>query len=462
MMRLSLHVALLALCVAMPVSAESRRTLAFVNVNVIPMTGVGLLEKHTVIIDAGQVVAIGPGDSVNVPETAYIIEGEGRFLMPGLSDMHAHVAPLMADGRQADHADMLLYLATGVTTVRNTAGFDGHLPLRSALESGQIVGPRFYTTSPVLEGENAVWDFSTKVTTAPAAKRAVAEAAEQGYDEIKVYHTLAPAVYDAVIEEAELHDIPVIGHVPFGLGVEHSLSVGQYSIEHFRGYDIDGLAPEILALNGGRNAARFAALLNMSDQRMDELVAATVAAGTWNCPTLVVNSYLANAGFLEQLLEDPRSEYLPAAIRQRYSSSALLKLFSPESRAMLALVEPRMQTLIGKLHFSGAGLLIGTDTFPSLIPGFTVIDEMQKFEGAGLTPSEVLKIATADAATYLNDPAISGTIVQGAGTDMILLSANPMEDLANLWALEGVLVRGQWMEKQFLLETLAQIVESEE
>ncbi|MSQ98971.1 MAG: hypothetical protein EXR85_06735 [Xanthomonadales bacterium] len=423
----------------------------FVDVNVLPMSGPVVLTHQTVLVRGGRIAAVAPADKITLTPDVVRIDGRGKYLMPGLSDMHAHITPSEPPGTTAE---LLLYLASGVTTLRNMAGFPGHLPLRQAIKDGAVLGPRLYTTSPLLEGEDAVWDFSVKVLNAEEARTRVREYAQQGWDFIKVYHTLSAEAYAAVIEEARAQGIRVVGHVPFTVGIEEVLADGQSSVEHLRGYDIDGLSPDVLAIGGGRSPQRFASWLSMSDERMADLARQTAHAGTWNTPTLVVNMMLADFETLPEMAKHPMAVYLTPEMLGMLEENPLEKIFSPESRAMLGRVLPQQYKFIKALHDAGAPLMIGTDTFPSLVPGFTVIDEIDHFVKAGLSPYDALFAATVAPSVYLGQTSADGTVTAGQETDLILLDANPLEDTNNLWQLEGVMVHGRWLLKSELLSMI--------
>ena len=459
-MRLAMFVALTLFTA--PAAPESDARLdnadfALADVTVISMESRVPAPHRTVLIRGNRILSVGPADEVSIPAGTTRIDASGRYLIPGLADMHAHVGFDHQPGQAGERADLLLYLATGVTTLRNAVGSPATLALAQAVEKGELAGPRIENASPLLEGENAVWGFATKVLSAAEGRAAVRQFAADGYGSIKIYHTLSREAYKAVADEAGRLGIPYFGHVPFEVGVEEVLADGQASIEHFRGYDIDGLSLEALEKDGGRSAQRFASWLNMPDARMDELVRATVAAGTWNCPTFVVNSMLIDADRLEAYANHPMAAYMPADFIARFRESGLEELFSPESRDMLRQARPQMLKFLKKLHDAGAGVMSGTDTFPSLVPGFTLIDELGAFVEAGLSPYEALQAATTDPARYLSEDDRRGRILPGMAADLVLLGANPLDDIDNLWKLEGVVANGRWLERQALLSLLKEL-----
>ncbi|MEQ8263342.1 amidohydrolase family protein [Pseudohaliea sp.] len=430
-------------------------TLLVQNVTVLPMNAQDQLDAQDVLIREGRIAALADHGLLNVPADTTVIDGRGRTLLPGLSDMHAHIAGY-AEGERDEPGEatitsvaenqLLMYLATGVTLLRDTAGSEAHFTIRERLERGDWLGPQLRFTSPVLEGERAVWEFSTKVTEPGEAAELIAGYAERGYWGIKTYHTLDAEVFEAILDAARANGLPVIGHVPFEVGIDEALSSGMLTIEHLRGYDFDGMDAEALFADGGRSRERFVSLVRMSDARMDELVALTVAEGVWNCPTLAINRFLAEPESRAALVEEPRYRLVHPELRSSVeNASALDEIFSPDAKAALREALPRSLELVRRLHAAGGRLLIGTDAVvPAWVPGFTPIDEMKMIEQSGVPRADVLRMATVDAARLLGLDAERGTIAVGKGASLILVSGNPLEDLDALWQLEGVIHAGRW------------------
>lgn len=442
-------------------------TTAFVGVNVIPMDHERVLEDQTVVIEDGVIVAIGARDVVTAPRRAKVIKGEGRTLMPGLADMHAHIAGYTGDDNVGDNPaiaanQLLMYVATGVTLLRDTAGSPAHHVYKEKIASGALVGPDLYFTSPVLEGPNSVWDFARKLLDPADADALVKKYAEDGYWGVKVYHTLTADVYDAVIAAGLRYDIPIIGHVPFEVGIDRALAAKQYSIEHMRGYDFDGVPVEQLKAGGGRTPERFGSWLKMSDARMTALAEKTAAAGTWNAPTLAINRFLFDASSRAALADHPRFAMAhPSMQNAVLNANTLDAIFSPDAKAALEASNPRMLQMVKALNEAGAGLLIGTDAvIPAYVPGFTPIDEIAAFTEAGLTNFEALRAATADAARSLGVADRLGTVTVGKRANLILVDGDPLTDINALWALEGVMLGGVWRDFEELETLLNEMAET--
>lgn len=449
--------------------ADGHVDTAVTGVTVIPMDSERVLVRQTVLIVDGRIAAIGTEDSVQVPDQALRIEAEGRFLMPGLADMHAHLYGFNTEAEKSKHMpiarnQLLAYAAGGVTLLRDAAGTPGHFRYRSLVTDGEWVGPDIFVASPIFEGERNVWDFTIKVTDPDDVEPLVARYAESGYWGLKIYHTVSPAVFEAIMASARRHDLPVIGHVPFDIGIDATLEAGISSIEHLRGYDFDGVPVENLWADGGRSQERFGSWNRMTRERRDDLVRRTAAAGTWNTPTLAVNRMLFDPAARSAVTEHPRfARLLPALQDQMHGMAGLDDIFSPESRDALREAYPEMLAFIKALSDEGAGLLTGTDSaVPAYVPGFTVIDEIQSFADAGLTPFEALQAATSAPAHYLGVADDRGTVAVGKRADLILLERNPLEELSALWDLYGVFLEGRFHTLAELEEALdAQLGEGE-
>ena len=460
---------MLLLVAAAPASA-GERTAAFVDVNIVPMTGPGAVAGQTVVVEDGRIVSVAPAGTAAIPKDAVRINGSGKYLLPGLSDMHAHVggyAGIEGIGANVPVAknQFLLYAASGVTLLRDPSGTDAHFGYRQKLDDGEWIGPRLYFTSTVIEGEKAVWPFSTIVTDPQAIEPLFAGYANQGYWGVKLYHTISSDVYHTALAAAEQHRLKVVGHVPFEVGIEGALKAGQYSIEHFRGYDFDGISAEELFIDGGRNEKRFSVFARMSEERLNEFVQMTVAAGVWNTPTLIVNAFLFDGEGRAATTKEPKMRFVHPALRRQVSAaSALDALFSEGSRTALRKSMPRQQVFLKRLNDAGGKLLIGTDTIvPAYVPGFGLVEEMNLFIEAGISPYDTLRAATVNAAQSLGLDHRLGTIAVGMDADLILLDGNPLESLEPLVRPVGVMLRGEWWtieEIEALLDEMAGAWES--
>jgi len=420
---------------------------AFVNINLIPMDSERVLEDQTVIVRDGVIEMIGNSDQIQVPNEALIVDGRGKYLMPGLVDMHVHVQ---------DENELLLLVANGVTSVRNTwgntgkmlrFGFPDQLALRNQIKQGTLFGPTIYTAGPVMEGSPAFHPMAEVFDTPEAARESVIWQVSQGYDFIKVYDHLSPETYQAIMETAREEGIPVFGHVPFAIGLDDVLTSGQVTIEHMTGY-IDPDAVEFL----------------IPQDQLDEYAVKTREAGVWNCVTLseYPKSKETPEGF-ERLQNQPGIAYVSPFTR---TFSPFLYLMASKAHTYEGTDYPERiaemnRQMVVALHEAGAGILLGTDAAQAYhIPGFAIHEELAYLVEAGLSPYEALETGTHNAALAMDKSDEFGTIEVGKRADLILLETNPLEDVSNVKKRVGMMVRGRWLTNEQLQSMLDGLVES--
>ena len=420
---------------------------AFVNINVIPMDSERVLEDQTVIVRDGVIEMIGNSKQVQVPDDALIVDGKGKYLMPGLVDMHVHVQ---------DENELLLLVANGVTGVRNTwgntgkmlrFGFPDQLVLRNQIEQGALFGPTIYTAGPVMEGSPSFHPLAEVFDTPEAARESVRWQASQGYDFIKVYDHLSLETYQAIIETAREKDIPVVGHVPFAIGLDGVLASGQATIEHMTGY-IDPDAVEFL----------------IPEDQLDAYAVKTREAGVWNCVTLseYPKSKETPEGF-ERLQNQPGMSYVSPFTRMFSPFLYLMvsKTHTYEGVDYPARIAELNRLMVVALHEAGAGVLLGTDAAQAYhIPGFAVHEELAYLVEAGLSPYEAIEAGTRNPALAMGQSDEFGTIEIGKRADLILLEANPLLDVSNIQERVGVMVRGRWLTDEQLRSMLDGLAES--
>ncbi len=420
---------------------------AFTRVNIVPMDREIVLENQTVIIRNGRIERIAPSGEVTVPEGAFIIDGTGKYLVPGLVDMHVHIE---------FENDMLLFVAIGVTGVRKRWGNTGRkiafglpdqLALRNNINAGELFGPTIYTAGPVMEGVPAFHPLAEVFVTPEEAANSVIWQKEQGYDFVKVYDNLSVEVYTAIMEAAQAQDIPVVGHVPFAVGLDGVLESGQQTIEHLAGY-IEA------------DAAQFI----LPEDQLDAYAAKTVDAGVWNCVTLVEYpmSKQTPEGY-ERLKDQHGMAYVSPGWKFFspfiYYMTARSHTYPGEDYAVrMAALNDRM---VQALQDAGAGILLGTDAAQAYnIPGFSIHQELQALVSAGLSPFEALEAGTRNAAAAMDKLEEFGTVQEGRRADLLLLDANPLEDVGNVEKIAGVILRGRWLSASDLNGLLEGLVES--
>lgn len=429
---------------------------AFVDVDVVPMDREVVLPDQTVLVENGVIVAMGPADEVEVPPDAQLIDGSGKYLMPGLADMHVHlVAP------EHHESLALLFVANGVTTVRNMWGNPEVLELRRRIDAGDLLGPRIFTSGPITDGEPPVYATARVVRTPAEAVAAVRSDVEARYDGVKVYSNLGVREYEALTAEARRLGIAVWGHVPDEVGLETAFAAGQESVEHLQGY--------LLALQRDGSP-----LSRVPDGRVDEtlgveevdlarlpaVVQATREAGVWNTPSLVVHQAIVAPGDATRLQRNPTMRFVPPAIEGTWTAlrDEWLADFTTDDYARYRRLDELMLRVTGALDDGGARLLLGTDApNPYVVPGFSAHDELHNLVEAGLTPFEALGAATAAPAEFLGGD--FGVVEVGRRADLLLLNGNPLEDVGHAADRVGVMVNGVWFPEAELAERLSRMLE---
>ena len=359
-------------------------TVLFENVRALSFDDGVVREGVSVLIADGRIIEIGV--AIAPPAQATVVPGCGRYLVPGLADMHVHLS-------RADLAD---YLSAGVTTVRNLWGFPDLLLMRDEIERGTLLGPSVHVISSGLDGLPEKWPYTQLVLQPADAPRVVEAQARLGYTTLKLYQDLSSGAFDAIVAEAHRLGLGYGGHVPTRVPVTHALASGYRFIEHLSGY-------EVAVSRAGRVGAF--AWTDIVPERIPALVEATVAAGTWNSPTLAIFSQIASG--------DDR-------------------------------VVGNRRDFVAALHDAGAPLLIGTDSgIGRTAPGASIHQEIAEFLAAGLSPLEVLRIATVDAARFLDATDDFGRVAVGLRADLLLVADNPLTDPGVLRRPAAVVVRGR-------------------
>lgn len=428
---------------------------AFVNVSLITMNNERVLKNHTVIVSKGRIAEIGPAAKVKIPSGAKIIDGKNQYLMPGLSDMHIHVW---------DTEDLVLYLANGVTTVRNMWGKPMHLEWKKKIASGELPGPTIYTAGDILDGENPIWPASRAITTPENARKIVEGEVKAGYDFIKVYSKLSPSNFAAIMEAAKKQKIPVAGHIPWAVDLETGLRSGINILEHLYGYDIY-LETEDSPVRGKVDSwSRTLRFQHIDKSRISEIARVTKESGAWNSPTLVVFQKNLPPEQARNILSQPVLRFVRPELVSSWNVDKGAKLSVDDLRAT-QIADKMRKTIVKALHDADAPLLLGTDSLNDFVlPGYSIHEELRNLVDAGLSPFEAIKTGTVNAAKALGQFEEFGTISVGKRADLLLLSANPLQKVENISLLQGVMVRGKWMTDKNLqseLDGLGKLFESE-
>ncbi len=451
----------------LPAFAQTaNKPMAILNVNVIPMDRERVLTNQTVLVRDGVIVALGAENKIKVPKDAQRIDGRGKYLLPGLSDMHAH---LLSDEDFPDSLapdELAIMLANGVTTIRLMIGTPEHLTLREQVRKGALLGPTIYAASPQLAGRAFGSVFNGRAVPTPDdARKAVRDFKQAGYDFIKLTFFITPAVYDAINETAREVGIRVVGHVEPAIGLQRALVAGQ-QIEHLDSYLEAVLRDDAPSKDSVTNMniyrmKNWESLDYIDDQKIKEVAKATAAAKVWNSPTMTVLKLAFSVGASDdEIKARPDYRYWPNKLREMYwASQKKYWANAPSEKRRQRYTQVRNQ-LVKEIHQAGGKILAGSDTPEFFLTyGFTLHRELQSYVEAGLSPYAALETATRNPAEYLEVLGKTGTIEKGKRADLLLLDANPLTNIEHTNRIAGVMVKGKWLPPAALrqmLETAAQ------
>lgn len=463
MFQLPLAAALAALTAigapADPAAAQDR-PVAFVGVNVVPMDEERVLENQTVLVRDGRIAAIGPAGSTPVPDDALRVDGEDRFLMPGIAEMHAHIPGANAP-EQLIRDIMFLYVANGVTVIRGMLGAPNQLALRERTAAGEVLGPTIFVGAPSLNGNSAP-DPAT-------ARRLVREHHAAGYDFLKLHPGLSREVYDATVEAAREVGITFAGHISQGVGLERTLEARQSTIDHLDGYVEASLADEVRARAATGPVSLGEMMRAFDEDRLHHWARATREAGVWNVPTAHLwESFYTLADPEEMAASKPEMRYAPPQMVRGWINQKRNQLEGQAASGMTEEDRERLlaarRTVLAALGEAGAGLLMGTDS-PQMfnVPGFAVHREIALMQEVGLSPYLILESGTRNVATYaeqdLGLDGRFGTVSVGNRADLIMLESNPLEDARRVAERAGVMVRGTWLPESEIQQRLSGMAE---
>ena len=415
-------------------AAQQSTSIAFTNVSVVPMDSDRVLADHTVIVTNDRITSMGPATATPVSEGAVRIDGRGKYLMPGLAEMHGHIPPPTAPKDFTDDT-LFLYVANGVTTVRGMQGTPGQLALREAAKRGDMIAPTLYLAGPGFSGGS--------VSTPDEAASRVRQQKAEGWDLIKVLGGLSLEVYDAMAMTAKGLGMPFGGHVPDAVGVPHALEMGQHTVDH-----IDGYAEQLDAETGP-----------VDEQALQGLVARTNRAGAGIVPTLVVWETLRGPVTLHSRTMLPELRYMPRGTVEQWTRSLEKRLNDPQFNAIQAkqYIDNRLR-ILRTLHTAGVAVLLGSDAPQQFnVPGFSIHHEMRRMTDAGMSTYDIIKSGTASVGHHFRAQDDFGTVAVGRRADLILVDANPLRDLSNIGRRSGVMVRGRWLPQSEIESRLGQI-----
>lgn len=436
--------AVLAPAVAEPAPPDS---VVIRNVSIVDVEAGRALPATDVYLSGGRISAVGRAPAEKPAES---IDGTGLFLIPGLFDAHVHYV----------HPDTYgpLMIANGVTFVRELGGFtEPTVALRDQLNRGEILGPRMICTGAIIDGKEPVWPFSEECETPEQAREAVRRLKAAGVDQIKLYSRLQPEVYRAAVDEAHKLGLKAVGHIPLACTVEDAIAAKQNCVEHLSRFEtiVAKLAP---AEDDGRVRGTFGEMRAMA--RLDRVDPAALSAelkavadaGIVQCPTIVV---LAGIGSMADggATDHPLLKYTPMDLRSFWDSGQY-KNWAEQAAMMVA----PMQRLTRGLHDAGATLMVGTDLANAYIfAGFSVHREMQLWAEAGIPAADILRAATVVPARFCGVEDEYGTVAAGKAASVVLLEADPLEDIGNCARIREVFLDGRRFDRAALDGLLAKV-----
>lgn len=424
------------------ICAHAQKT-AFTNVTVLPMTGEELLENQTVVVEGDRIVAVASAGDISLDEETEIVDGSGKYLIPGLAEMHGHVpptdppadAPSYYTDEYVEHT-LFLYVAAGITTVRGMLGWPNQLQLKEKVNSGEMIGPNLYLAGPSFNGNS--------INSPDQAIEKVRQQQKEGWDLLKIHPGLTRAEFDAMAQTANEVGIRFGGHVPEDVGIEHAIEMGQETMDHIDGY------------------YRWLQQFEESEweSRMQSIVSKTKEAGVWIVPTQALWETIIGAADYEAMKQYEELKYIPPAVRENYNNyiSSNIEDNSEEERQQSLKQAEWRRKLLQEMNEQGVRILMGTDA-PQLfsVPGFSIHRELPHMEAAGMSPYEIIESGTVNVGAYFSNEDNFGTVAEGQRADLLLLNENPLEDIVHLQNHAGVMVQGKWYSRDMIDRKLEEI-----
>ena len=425
---------LFATAIATAVQAQQGGTV-FTNVSVLPMDREEVLQNQTVIVENGRITYVGSARPA--PSGATVVDGRGKFLVPGIAEFHAHVPS--GQGAIHAHRTLSLYALTGVTTARGMLGAPLHLALRDSIRNGQLFGPRLLTSGPSFNNNS--------VSSAAVAIAMVNDQRRAGYDLLKIHPGVPREAFDSLAVTANRLGIPFAGHVPLEIGLDVALTSKYSTIDHLDGF-IEAMYTGPQPLSPAVDGFFGLGLVRQLDQsRFQSIVDRVKASGVAMVPTQILMDNYTNELTGEQLTSREEFKYwIPQQVAQWRTLKDNLLAQPPAPREHIQEFTALRRRFIKRLYDSGVTFLLGSDA-PQFwnVPGFSAHRELGALVAAGLTPYQALRTGTVNVAKFLGEEGRSGVVRQGARADLLLLDANPLQDVANTLRINGVMVNGRWI-----------------
>ena len=453
---------------AAPGQAQVAATLALTHVTVVDPAGSGQVAHadQTVVVSGGRIAAIGPSGTLRPPKDARVIDARGKFLIPGLWDTHVHIAGISADPAWSKLVILPELIAYGITGVRDMGGdLDALLAWRREIDAGTLVGPHIIAAGPMLVPRGKKNAEQYPVADAEEARQAVRELKQRGADFIKIIGMPSREAFFALADEAKKQGVSFVGHVPALVTAGEASDAGMRSIEHivYSGLALDCSSREkelreaALQARANRDAAASAKVLtdaadSFSAEKAAELWARFKKNGTWVVPTLhSISAQTPSKLTPEEQVADPQLDFVPEALRKEWDPRLPDNKASEGDQKWWARQFANDEKLTREMHRAGVATLAGSDSLDRFVfPGSSLHAELRLLQSNGYTPLEALQSATRDAARFFGREKEFGTVALGAHADLVLLEANPLDDIANTKKISAVVREGVFLDRAAL------------
>ena len=459
-----ISLAMLAMLICAPTSrAQSMEgagvSLVFTHVTIVDVASGALEKEMYVIVTGDRIEQVGTKHHVKIPKDGKIIDATGKFMIPGLWDMHVH--SFFDDrGKAGRDVTLPLFIANGVTGVRDMGSdLEPVLAARKEIEEHRLLGPRMITSGPMLDGPKSTYKSAIAIATPEDGRRAVDMLKSRGVDFIKIQSYVPREAYFAIVEECKKQNMIFVGHVPDSIRGSEAVNAGQKSLEHLIGIFEASSTVEDDLLTGPKSPGRF---LDTYDASKEAAIIQLLAKNhTWQCPTL----YWERGQWLVDVIDpnkDPDVKYAPVSWRETAWPRATKSIIKDMDTDPLPVREKFVQhelDMVKKLDQAGVPFLAGTDcpAGVDVIPGFSLHLELERFIAAGFTPLQTLQTATINAAKFLDKVSDFGTVEKGKIADLVVLDANPLEDIRNTQKITAVVANGRYFSRAQLDRILSDV-----
>ena len=425
------------------------RDVVFRDVNIIPMDSERVIANQEVVVRKGLIISIAKPGQFKAANNALVVDAKGKYLIPGLAEMHAHVPPV--DNLEPMKEVLILFACNGVTTIRGMLGHPRHLELRSKIASGEILGPRFYTSGPSFSGGS--------IASPQAAAEMVTAQKQAGYDFLKLHPGLDVPKFNSMVERAKAERIPFAGHVSYQVGIRRAIDAGYATIDHMDGF-IEALVPGIESISEQQAGLFGMYIAKQADtSRILPLMNSLRRGNVWIVPTQALAERWMVPADVETFRSAPEMRYINDQTLNSWTTQKRNVMNNPAYKAdeINNYIKLRRQ-LINACQRNGVGLLLGSDA-PQVfnVPGFSLHQELEYMVNSGLTPFEALKTGTVNVAAFYNKSNERGMVKQGMVSDLVLLNGNPLTDIKQTANIAGVMLGSRWLSKSFIDQELKKL-----